>query len=561
MIVPGAVGRGIRRAYSQSGMYRNDGSLVPLWTVDWYAFKVDIASDGVHLIRHGPWATFTHEEAISFFANGQLLRTHLIQELVDDDTKLRRSVSHFLWREDGRFDDAAFSYALKTKDGNRFVFDARTGEIVSAPRAGTPKIADCARTFCGCWADTVLEFTTTILAGGKPVSGVEIRCDKEDVPVAVSDAAGVARFTLPTARSPGCHFARCTNLTLRDRTGKHGDLRLTVFRANGKLIRLGAGEATGGVPGTRSPGSTPRGAAPQAILYHLNAQTVADARVQGTVFANRWTWKCRGKRCDSRIPGRGRFADLCAALAAEVGPLHACDAGYARLSAPEVEKINRAMPAGSPEIPAQTSTRFSLLREEGALWLVVDGGRERLAVPAGWILSPDEEARENDGYVSTIAFERQVQEFAVGNGSIALRASSYETSGGAANAAAGRDVFLVFDPGGRKVAEGSLRLGVTKRRLRANGVPYATTHRLYAQDIDGDGLVDIGTVREQASCHAGHPTFTSDRVRWHVFRDGRWIHDRARDGTPPRSSRAAELPLLGLVKSPVDYLLERCVRS
>src|SRR4051812_2120811 len=48
--------REIRRVYPRSGMYRNDGSAEPLWTVDWYAFGVELTADGVHLIRHGPLA-------------------------------------------------------------------------------------------------------------------------------------------------------------------------------------------------------------------------------------------------------------------------------------------------------------------------------------------------------------------------------------------------------------------------------------------------------------------------------------------------------------------------
>src|SRR5579863_9000098 len=30
--------RHIRQVYSQSGLYRNDGSTTPLWIVDWYAY-------------------------------------------------------------------------------------------------------------------------------------------------------------------------------------------------------------------------------------------------------------------------------------------------------------------------------------------------------------------------------------------------------------------------------------------------------------------------------------------------------------------------------------------
>lgn len=126
--------RQIRRTYTRSGLYRDDGTTVPLWTVDWYAHGVEVASDGVHLIRHGPWASSTDDEAISFFANGKLLRTYLIRELVDNPVMLKRTVSHFFWREEARFDDARLEYALTTKDGNRFVFDVHTGKIVSASR-------------------------------------------------------------------------------------------------------------------------------------------------------------------------------------------------------------------------------------------------------------------------------------------------------------------------------------------------------------------------------------------------------------------------------------------
>jgi hypothetical protein len=126
--------REIRRLYTRSGLYRNDGSAEPLWTVDWYAHRVDIASDGVHLVRHGPWASSTKQEALSFFAAGVLLRSYRIRDLVDNPLLMRRSVSHFFWEKKGRFDDAGLEYHLKTMDGNRFTFDLRSGEIVSASR-------------------------------------------------------------------------------------------------------------------------------------------------------------------------------------------------------------------------------------------------------------------------------------------------------------------------------------------------------------------------------------------------------------------------------------------
>ena len=69
---------------------------------------------------------------------------------------------------------------------------------------------------------------------------------------------------------------------------------------------------------SRADGAAPDGA-PQVVLFHLTAETIADASVQGTVFANRLTWQCRKGRCDSSIAGQGPFADLCTALATADG--------------------------------------------------------------------------------------------------------------------------------------------------------------------------------------------------------------------------------------------------
>jgi hypothetical protein len=128
--------RAIRQTYAQSGLYRNDGSSTPLWTVNWYAYDVDVASDGIHLVRHGPWASRADQEAFSFFANGKLVRTYAISELIDLKFLLPHSVSHFQWSEGGQLDDAALRYAVRTKDSNSFVFDITNGSIVQETRHG-----------------------------------------------------------------------------------------------------------------------------------------------------------------------------------------------------------------------------------------------------------------------------------------------------------------------------------------------------------------------------------------------------------------------------------------
>jgi hypothetical protein len=137
----------IRRVYGVSGLYPTDGTKQPLWTVDWYAFDVEVASDGVHLVRLGrspflssgdapPTEKDLATEAVTFFASGRPVRTYTIGELVDSPSSLPRLSPHFQWRSGATFDDERMEYRLTTHDGNRFVFDVRTGEIISQSRPG-----------------------------------------------------------------------------------------------------------------------------------------------------------------------------------------------------------------------------------------------------------------------------------------------------------------------------------------------------------------------------------------------------------------------------------------
>lgn len=132
--------RGIRRVYSQSGLYRNDGTATPLWTVDWYSYDVSIASDGVHLVRRGPWGSDLTDEAFSFFANGRPVRTYAISELVDVEFLLPRMGSGFKWCKGYSLNEGKLQYAVNTEDGNSFVFDMTTGNIVAAQRHARIKL-------------------------------------------------------------------------------------------------------------------------------------------------------------------------------------------------------------------------------------------------------------------------------------------------------------------------------------------------------------------------------------------------------------------------------------
>jgi len=134
--------REIRKTYNESGLYRNDGSTTPLWTVDWYAHGTEPFSDGIHLVRKGPWATSPDSEAVSFFANGVLIRTYTVQDLVANPKNMPHSVSHFTWRYDEELNDHDKTYKITTKHFEYYLFDATTGKIIStsAPFQWAPSI-------------------------------------------------------------------------------------------------------------------------------------------------------------------------------------------------------------------------------------------------------------------------------------------------------------------------------------------------------------------------------------------------------------------------------------
>jgi hypothetical protein len=140
--------KAIRDVYAKSGLYKNDGSKDPLWTVDWYAHGVSVASDGVHLVRFGPWPSMEEQgknrkitkgdlaqKAFTVYAKGKEIHSFAIGDLVDDATKLPMTASHFTWHKDSRIDDGKGQFAVTTLDGNRFLVELATGKIVEKKKA------------------------------------------------------------------------------------------------------------------------------------------------------------------------------------------------------------------------------------------------------------------------------------------------------------------------------------------------------------------------------------------------------------------------------------------
>ncbi|OPY01258.1 MAG: hypothetical protein A4E60_01800 [Syntrophorhabdus sp. PtaB.Bin047] len=119
----------LRKTYKTSGLYRNDGSTTPLWTVYWYSFSVYPSSDGRHIVRMGPWASSVDQLALAFYEDGKELKSYRIRDLVKNQLKLKHTVSHFFWQKELKFNDKENTILIKTHDDQTYLFSVKTGEI------------------------------------------------------------------------------------------------------------------------------------------------------------------------------------------------------------------------------------------------------------------------------------------------------------------------------------------------------------------------------------------------------------------------------------------------
>jgi len=188
----------------------------------------------------------------------------------------------------------------------------------------------------------------------------------------------------------------------------------------------------------------------------------------------------------------------------------------------------------------------------------------RISIPSDWL---DTRVGESGSYVQFAGFDPQVNSFAISEGLIGIHLSSYGIQRqGSAGAAAGRDVFVAIDPHEREVLGHIEDLGVTKSRGgRYMGCHPAHNDHFYLADINGDGSIDIGAMRESFTCEDAYdPVKDVDRVvaahswhefKWYIFDDGSWTYDAAQDGEcPPDDATYAPWP--GLAKGPVQFVME-----
>ena len=121
--------------YPETGLYRNDGSTTPLWTLETVSFSINvwIPADGVHFIAEGPWPhdreNFS-DVALLFFDRGKLIKSYRVNELVAHPEDLPRSTSHYQWLNKFVLNDRVGKAWVTTLNGEKYVFEISTGKII-----------------------------------------------------------------------------------------------------------------------------------------------------------------------------------------------------------------------------------------------------------------------------------------------------------------------------------------------------------------------------------------------------------------------------------------------
>jgi hypothetical protein len=198
-----------------------------------------------------------------------------------------------------------------------------------------------------------------------------------------------------------------------------------------------------------------------------------------------------------------------------------------------------------------------------ALQFSTNGKTTQVAIPRDWLVPPQEEKEEKDWYVSPFHYDQVISSFPIGNGQMGLHLSSYEIQKeGSAHGALGKDVFLIFDPASMQVFKGGLERGMTKGHVRDEGCFRAKAERYFLADVDGDGVTDIGVVKEELECFPTKdqqdedfmegPFYRREPVVWYIFRNNNWKLEPSLSGKFPKHYQ--ELPLIGIEITPVDYV-------
>ncbi|MCE9555365.1 MAG: hypothetical protein K8T91_18605 [Planctomycetes bacterium] len=134
--------RAIRAKYTQSGLYLNNGSTVPLWTIGYFVRpnEVYLAAHGRFLVAANDWSAHSGflgaSLVVAFFDKGQLVAGYDDHDLIQYlKAKAFICGSWTVGRADSRFDEQTLTYYVRTSQGESFTFNIQNGKLI---RHGSP---------------------------------------------------------------------------------------------------------------------------------------------------------------------------------------------------------------------------------------------------------------------------------------------------------------------------------------------------------------------------------------------------------------------------------------
>lgn len=219
--------------------------------------------------------------------------------------------------------------------------------------------------------------------------------------------------------------------------------------------------------------------------------------------------------------------------------------------------------------PYQIETlRYKFSESNENLFLIPPDGK-RIPIPREWLYPSEDLEEDEDAYVSSFRYSEQVTTFFIAKELVGIHFSSWDdmpVSSGSAMAGAGRDVFLIYHTKLQRIHKGIVDLGITKERVRSMGCFFATFHEFLVGDVNNDGLTDIGVVLEEIGCEEDlikqqqtglkfEPYYKKHPIQWYVFKKNTWEKSARYRGVQPKKT-IRKLPLIGLIKSPTDFIRE-----
>jgi hypothetical protein len=204
--------------------------------------------------------------------------------------------------------------------------------------------------------------------------------------------------------------------------------------------------------------------------------------------------------------------------------------------------------------------QLKLLSDSGRFSLQITEGDtlSQLSIPPGWLIPKE---NEENGYVSSFNYDETLTAFRIGRGLTGIQISSYDIQKeGSAQAAAGRDVFIIYNAHENQLYPGIINLGITKDRVRSGGTFYATNNIFLLADINHDGFKDIGIIKEDLKFSPLNQSYIRYPPKWYIFKNNCWINQADSSGIFPLQE-IIKLPLIGLSKSPVDFIKEEYLRK